>query len=156
MSTYPGLDFDREDLSAAMRQNYDRLIAFVTTPEFKALHDELRSLSPTERPNFVKTVILQPLELAKRGIVVPDDFLIQTSAFGDRRPTLFAIKIFLPSKFHRAWENTNLTFDNEYPDEQVSREPDKAWRPPLTVEVQNALISKGRDLNSLKEDHVEE
>lgn len=149
MSAYPGLDFDREELSAAMRQNYDRIIAFVTTPEFKALHQELRSLPPTDRPNFVKAVILQPPELAKRGIVVPDDFLIQTSAFGDRRPTLFAVKIFLPSKFHEAWENTNLTFDNEYEDEQVSRDPERAWRPPLPVELQNSLISKGADLDSV-------
>lgn len=149
MNAYSGLDFDCQEIAAAMRLCYDRIISFVTTPEFKALHQELRGLPPTDRPNFVKAVILQPTELAKRGIVVPDDVLIQTSAFGDRRPTLFAVKIFLPSKFHKVWENVNLTFDNEYEDEQVSRGPDKAWRPPLRVELQNFLISKGANLDSV-------
>lgn len=149
MTAYPGLDFDREELSAAMRHNYNRIIAFITTPEFQALDRELRSLAPPDRPHFVRTVVLQPTELAKRGIVVPDDFLIQTSAFGDRRPTLFAIKIFLPEKFHKAWENTNFTFNNEYEEEQVTRDPDKAWRPPLRVDLQNALISQGVDLESV-------
>jgi len=147
---YQELDFGREELADAMRRNYDRIIAFVTTPEFKALHQELRRLPPAERPGFVEGVILQPAELAKRGIVVPDDILIQTSAFGDRRPTLFAVKIFLPAKFYgKPWENVNLTFDNEYEDEQVSRDPAKAWRPPLPVVVQNSLISKGADLESV-------
>lgn len=149
MGTYPQLEFDCEELSAAMRQSYDKLIAFVTTPQFKAMHQELRNLPPNERPNFVKTVILQPTELAKRGVVVPDGVLMQTSAFGDRRPTLFAVKTFLPSKFHKAWENVNLTFDNEYDNEQVSRAPEKAWRRPLPVSLQNWLISKGADLESV-------
>jgi len=149
MGAYQGLDFSREELSAAMRQNYDRIIAFVTTTEFKALHRELRALPPTKRPDFVRRVILQPTELAKRGISVPDDILIQISAFGDRRPTLFAVKIFLPEKFHCAWENTNLTFDNEYEDEQVSRDPEMAWRAPLAVELQNSLISRGADLDNI-------
>jgi hypothetical protein len=34
---YPGLDFDREELATVMRQTYDELIAFVTTPAFVAL-----------------------------------------------------------------------------------------------------------------------
>jgi hypothetical protein len=149
MAPYPGLDFDRDELSAIMRQYYDRLIAFVTTPQFKAIHQELYSLPSEDRPRFVQTVILQPTELAKRGIIVPKGILIQTSAFGDRRPTLFAVKIFLPEKFHKAWENVNITFDNEYEDNQVSKDPQMAWRPPLPVELQNSLISKGADLESV-------
>jgi hypothetical protein len=149
MTAYQGLDFDREELSAAMRKNYDRIIAFVTTPEFKDLHRELRGMPPAERPAFVERVLLEPAELVKRGISVPEDVLIQTSAFGDRRPTLFAVKIFLPSKFHRAWENTNLTFDNEFVDEQVSRDPEMAWRRPLPVALQSSLIARGADLDSV-------
>lgn len=148
MSNYDQLDFSQEELSAAMRRNYDRIISFITTPEFKALHDEMRSLPPAKRPSFVERIILNSAELRRRGVVVPEDILIQTSAFGDRRPTLFVVKIFLPSKFHCAWENTNITFDNEYDDNDVPRSPEMAWRAPLRVDVQASLISKGIDLNS--------
>lgn len=148
MTTYENLEFGQVELSEAMRRNYDRIISFITTPEFKALHNEIRSLPPTDRPSFVERVILNRAELTKRGIVVPEDILIQTSAFGDRRPTLFAVKLFLPSKFHCAWENTNITFDNEYDDDSVPRSSEMAWRKPLRVNLQASLISKGADLNS--------
>ena len=40
-------------------------------------------------------------ERAARGFTVPEGILIQASAFGDRRPTLFAVKKFLLKKFTR-------------------------------------------------------
>jgi hypothetical protein len=146
---YSGLDFTREELSAVMREAYDELIDFVTTPAFKAIHEELMSLPRQDRPTFVASVFLRPEELAKRGVRVPDGILIQTSAFGDRRPTLFAVKKFLPSRYHGAWENVNITFDNEYDDEEVSRDPEAAWRRPLPVALQNAAIAGDVDLESL-------
>ncbi|WP_175948741.1 hypothetical protein [Burkholderia pyrrocinia] len=149
-NNYANLDFGREELAAAMREHYDKLIAFVSTPEFKSVHAELRRLPPTKRPEFVNAVLMQPQELARRGIVVPEGILIQLSAFGDRRPTLFAVKIFLPEKFHKAWENVNITFDNEFPDESVSRAPEKAWRCPLPVELQSAALSNGDDLDLIE------
>src|SRR5436190_20293634 len=102
---YPGLNFDREELSAVMRSTYDEIIDFITTPAFRAVYDELCGLPETERIGFVNHVVLQPEELAKRGVNVPEGILIQASAFGDRRPTLFAVKKFLPPKYHGAWEN---------------------------------------------------
>jgi hypothetical protein len=146
MANYNGLDFDRAELSAAMREGYDRLIDFITSAPFAELHQELMQLSPQARPAFVENVLLQSGELNKRGIYVPPNILIQTSAFGDRRPTLFAVKTWLPEKFHRAWENVNWTFDNEFADDQVSRSLEVAWREPLSVSLQNSLISKGIDL----------
>jgi hypothetical protein len=148
-TNYQGLDFGRDELTAVMRKTYDEIIDFVTTPAFKAFHKELMSLQPKDRPVFVARVLLEPDELDKRGIVVPEGILIQTSAFGDRRPTLFAVKKLLPRKYHRAWENLNLTFDNEHEDEKVSHIPEKAWRPPLPVALQNALIAADADLESV-------
>jgi hypothetical protein len=122
---------------------------FITTPAFKTFHKELMSLPPKERPAFVNAVLFQPDERAKRRIVVPEGILIQTSAFGDRRPTLFAVKKFLPSKYHRVWENVNWTFGNAYKDKDVPRAPEDAWRPPLPVALQNSLIAADADLQSV-------
>lgn len=146
---YPGLEFDQAELAAVMRKTYDELIEFITTPEFKALHHELMSLPSEKRPEFVCSTIMQPDKLAERGIIAPEGILIQTSAFGDRRPTLFAVKKFLPQKYHAAWENVNWTFSNEYDDKEISRDPDKAWRPPLPVDFQNEMIAQGIPLESV-------
>jgi hypothetical protein len=146
---YAELNFDRDELSTVMRTTYDELIAFVTTPAFRAVYTELMSLPATGRPAFVNKVLLQRSELSKRGVHVPEGVLLQTSAFGDRRPTLFAVKKFLPLKYHEVWENVNLTFDNPYRDEDVSRLPEDAWRAPLPVSLQNALIARGSDLESI-------
>src|SRR4051794_39480084 len=103
----PPLGFDPEDLAGAMRDTYSLLIAFVNTPAFLRAYAELFDLPSKERPAFVTAVFLNPEERARRGIEVPDGVLIQKSAFGDRRPTLFAVKKFLPPKFHGVWENVN-------------------------------------------------
>jgi hypothetical protein len=103
------------------------------------------SLPEGDRPEFVAQVFLDPNELARRGVEVPLDVLIQTSAFGDRRPTLFAVKKFLPEKYQAAWENVNLTFGT-YDEAAVLNTPEASWRPPLPVQLQNALIARGIDL----------
>ncbi|MFE4023242.1 hypothetical protein ACFXPZ_38595 [Streptomyces sp. NPDC059101] len=137
-----------------MRKTYDELIEFVTTPAFKAIHQELMMLDPRERPAYVARVLMQPDELARRGVTVPDGILIQRSSFGDRRPTLYAVKKYLPEKYHAAWENVNLTFDNEYRDTEVPREAELAWRPPLPVTFQNELIERGIDLQAAPSDLI--
>lgn len=143
---YPGLDFDRKELARVMRENWDDLIAFAITPAFNAVYAELMGLPEQERPAYVTRVLLRRDELETRGVVVPDGILIQVSAFGDRRPTLFAIKKYLPAKYRGAWENVNLTFDNNY--ENRAEDPEVAWRPPLPVLVQSAMMSAGLDLES--------
>lgn len=149
---YEGLDFGRAELARAMRKTYDDIIAFVTTPEFRNFYEEMMSLNPAQRPGFISRVLFRPEELSKRGIVVPEGILIQTSAFGDRRPTLFAVKKMMPTKYQSVWENMNLTFNNEFKDEDVSRSIENAWRPPLPVAVQNQLLARGEDLESLPAD----
>lgn len=147
--TYPGLSFDREELAAVMRTTYHELIEFITQSSFQAVYQELARLPREERPGFVVSVFLNPKELAKRGVTIPEGVLIQTSAFGDRRPTLFAVKKLLPEKYHAAWENVNWTFNNDYDDQTISRDSEIAWRAPLPVVLQNALIATGANLESV-------
>jgi hypothetical protein len=146
---YAKLGFSREELGVAMREVWDELIEFVSTPAFRAVHHELMELPQQERPGFVVRTLLHREELARRGVEIPDGILIQTSAFGDRRPTLFVVKKFLPKRFHSAWENVNITFDNEYRDDQVTRDPGLAWRRPLPVAVQNAALAGELNLEVL-------
>jgi hypothetical protein len=108
------------------------------------------NLNPKDRPSFVNEVWLNQEFLKGKGLVIPEGILIQTSAFGDRRPTLFVVKKFLPVKYHRAWENVNWTFNNDFKNEDVPYDSKSAWRLPLSVSVQNAIISNGLDLQSSK------
>ena len=94
---YEGLDFGRVELMGVMRETYDDIISFVTIPSFKAFYEEMMDMEPERRPAFISRVLFRPEELRRRGIVVPDGILIQTSAFGDRRPTLFAVKKMMPA-----------------------------------------------------------
>lgn len=145
---YAGLGYDQAELADAMRAGYDDLIDFVSTPAFKAMMQDFSKLAPSARVVFVQDVLLSESELAKRGIEVPAGVLIQRSAFGDRRPTLFCVKTFLPEKFQNVWQNVNITFDNEFADSMISREADIAWRPPLPVALQAELMATGARLDT--------
>ncbi len=144
--SYPNLSYSREELAKVMRVTYDELIDFVTTPEFRAIMKEFGDLHSQERPAFVVSVLLDKEELAKRGVHIPEGILIQRSAFGDRRPTLFCVKKYLPHAYTDVWQNVNLTFDNQFADESVSRAPELAWRAPLPVDLQAQIMADGGDL----------
>jgi hypothetical protein len=145
---YLGLEFSQAELAHVMRTYYDDLISVVAQDSFQHFYYEMMALPQVERPIFIVTELFDPGGRERRGIHVPDDVLLQTSAFGDRRPTLFAIKKMLPEKFAVAWENVNLTFDNEYDDSTVPRDPEGAWRAPLPIALQNSMLSNGEDLQS--------
>lgn len=148
-SANPDTVYSREELAAVMRAGYDTLIDFVSTPEFQALMTEFGALSPVERPRFVVDVVLDDEALAARGIVVPHGVLIQRSSFGDRRPTLFCVKTFLPDGYRDIWENVNLTFDNAFAGDSISREPEIAWRAPLPVDLAARVLAEGGDLEQV-------
>lgn len=148
-SGYEGLDYDQAELAGVMRRTYDELIEFVSTLEFSELMLEMGALSTAERVAFVSAVILKPQELAIRGVVAPEGVLIQRSAFGDRRPTLFVVKKFLPEKYKNVWQNVNLTFDNEYVDSSISRDAAVSWREPLAPDVQAKAMYEGRELEKV-------
>jgi hypothetical protein len=145
---YDGLTFDRRELVSVMSSYYDDIINFITQPAFQAIFAEMMSLPPTARPRFVHEVWLEPEVLAARGLEVPQGILIQTSAFGDRRPTLFVVKKLLPEKYHVAWENVNWTFNNDFKEEDVPSDSESSWRFPLPVATQNTLLEQGIDLQS--------
>jgi len=150
---YEGLSYDKEELSAIMNKNYNDILDFISQPVFQTLFSEMMILPPNERPKYVHDVWLNSKELENRGLKVPEGVLIQTSAFGDRRPTLFVIKKFLPEKYHGSWENVNWTFNNDFKDVDVPYDAENSWRLPLMVNVQNALITNNIDLQSIPNDH---
>ena len=138
------------DLYNVMREYYDKLIDFVCDTPFKEVVDEMYALPPKARPEFVKSVILNQDALEQRGIIKPEDIVIQRSAFGDERPTLFVLKAYLPRDHQVAWQNVNITFDQEH-EGAIILDEEKAWRPPLPVPVQAALQALGKnavELNS--------
>lgn len=131
---------DAVQIRDAMLRCYEDLFAFVATPTFRQVHAELYSLPPNERPKYVLTVLMNPDALRERGVVPPTGVLIQRSAFGDRRPTLFCVKKYLPKELQLYWQNVNITFDNPVDDELVPRDQ-RAWRKPLPAGAQATLIA---------------
>lgn len=148
-SGYAGLEYDREELMAAMRKTYDEIINFVATDAFHEVMTEMGALRPEDRPKFVFDVLLSDDALAERGVTRPEGLMIQRSAFGDRRPTLFVCKKWLPEKYKNVWQNVNITFDNAFVDDSVSREQETNWRHPLPIEEQEVAIAKGRELETI-------
>lgn len=146
---YDHLAYSQAELAAMMRTHYDKIIDFVTSEPFFALMEEMSTISHLDRPAFVRDVILSDTALAARGVIVPGGILIQRSAFGDRRPTLFAVKHFLPDGFTDVWQNVNITFDNNYIDSSVQRDRETCWRPPLPADVQASAMAAGEDLESV-------
>jgi hypothetical protein len=146
---YTNLSYGRIELARVMREAYDQLIDFITRPAFQKTLNDLYDLDSHKRPSFVASVLLDEKELAKRDIQVPEGIMIQRSAFGDRRPTLFCVKKYLPDRYSDTWENVNITFDNSFPDDSVSRAPEYAWREPLPVNLQTEVMARGGDLEQI-------
>ncbi|MBV8881592.1 MAG: hypothetical protein JO332_16670, partial [Planctomycetaceae bacterium] len=112
----------RDEIRAALRSAYKDLVEFASTDAFQKLLAELYSLPETARPSFVNEVVLNPTLLRERGVVPPAGILIQRSSFGDRRPTLFCLKKYVPERLRTLWQNANLTFDNLVTDDSVPRD----------------------------------
>jgi len=149
---YEELEFDQNELQSAMRSTYDELIDFFTSSEFQMAWERLRAMPKLKRYMYIRDTILNREMLeAEIGCKIPDDILIQRSAFGDGRPTLFCLKKFLPEKFHSVWENVNLTFDESYEDDDVSRAPEASWQNPIRPDIQAVLIAAGVPLDDVPE-----
>ena len=93
-------------------------------------------------------MLLSDDALAACGIKWPKNILMQRSAFGDRRPTIFVVKRFLPEEFSNVWQNVNITFDNQFIDSTVKLDPDISWRKRLPISDQAAAMARGRSLGS--------
>lgn len=131
-----------QELYEVMRKFYDELIAFSATAGFRSVLEELYALPEEDRPHYVNSVIMNKNELRARGVVPPEGILILRSSFGDRRPTLFCIKKYLPERYQVFWENVNITFDNAFEQDAVARD-ETAWRKPLPIDVQSLLLTQG-------------
>lgn len=88
-STIPTLSDDvvRTEVRAGLLEIRD----FITTDDFVFLLQELYDLTPEDRDEFVRSVILDEDELRKRRVVPPEGIKLQRSQFGDQRPTIFAV-----------------------------------------------------------------
>ncbi len=149
---YEGLDFSPRELIKLMKNAYKDLLKYVEQPQFLDFYKKLMDLDPKERPNFVKIRLFTKDGLDNLNLQPPDGILIQTSSFGDRRPTLFAVKKMMPQKYQLVWENMNITFNNEFTTDDFPINSKSGWRAPLPVGVQNGLISKGIHPDSLPDD----
>jgi hypothetical protein len=146
--------FEPEELKEAMRAGHRRIIKFITSDPFKEIIHEMNSLPSEKRPDFVKDVLLNEKELNRRGVEVPNNLYIQRSSFGDRRPTLFVVKTFLPEKFHQYWNNVNITFDDTDVDVEIVH-GEEAWQMPHHPELERLILS-GRLSREMVDEYLED
>lgn len=109
-------DFDQRwerKLAAAMAE----LKEFVERPRFQQVLAEMDKLPFAERDTFIRRHLLNPAELARRGITPPEGIVIQRSRFGDGRPTVFAVVKYLPQDYRKV----TITFDYREGESWVTR-----------------------------------
>jgi hypothetical protein len=135
-------ELTREDLREVMLDHYSDLLDVYFSEEFQNLFQEMRNLPEKERPQFVEEVFLDEEVLRKEGVEIPEDVLIQRSSFGDRRPTLFCLKKYLPEEYQEkfAWQNVNITFDNDHENWPILDGED-AWRKPMHYNLEKKILS---------------
>jgi hypothetical protein len=97
-------------LESVLWSAYNDIRQFAFTEPFVSVLGEFWATPESERPTFVSRVLLNRDELRKRGVTLPNDMLIQRTAFRDNRPTQFAIVKHLPHGY--SWEKVTITFDN--------------------------------------------
>lgn len=88
----------------------------VNTAEFQQLIRELYSLPYEERDEFVRSVMLDPAQLAARSIIVPAGMTVQRSRFHDGRPTIFCISKMVKGDLRKV----TITFDKEPAEKQAA------------------------------------
>lgn len=108
--TPEALPESRAIIQSTIRQNLEEIKAFVATPEVQRLLEDLYALPEADRPQFVLDVVMDAEARARRGIIVPDNMVIQRSAFADGRPTLFCVSKLIPLAY--PWRKVTVTFDS--------------------------------------------
>jgi hypothetical protein len=121
---------DSFQLGEHVRLATSEIAEFVFTEEFRSLVSELYSKPVSKRHDFVRDVVINKNELAKRGISVPEGMIVQRSAFADERATLFCVTKYLPD----AKRKVTITFDNVEAGQVLSAEP---WANLLLNEAHN-------------------
>ncbi|WP_433890219.1 hypothetical protein [Streptomyces sp. CA-111067] len=99
------------DLETRRRWMLDALMdiyEYARTPGFQAVLAEMNEIPTLEdKVLFVRTVLLSPEELGRRGIAPPEGVVVQRSRFADDRPTVFCLVKYLPDPTTKM----TLTFD---------------------------------------------
>lgn len=99
-----------EAVASAVAAALQEVQRFVANPPFQGLLEEMAAVPEAERAEWVRLVILDDAQLAKRGVIVPQGMVLQRSSFSDDRPTLFCVTKHLPPGLH--WRKVTITFDN--------------------------------------------
>ncbi len=106
------------------RESLDAITAFVTSEPFLRVMREFSEVPRSQRHDFIRRVLINRDAMAQRGVPVPEDLIIQRSAFEDRRPTIFCVVKHLPEPgkkvtvtFDEGWEAELL--DYEFGEEQL-------------------------------------
>lgn len=99
----------REVVQREARQGLEEIRDFITASPFIAVLGELYDLAPEHRDAFVRSVLLDAEELARRGIDTPTGLKIQRSQFGDHRPTIFCVTKLLSDNVRKV----TYTFDSD-------------------------------------------
>lgn len=104
---------DGQQLAKNIGAALDDVSAFIATPAFRKVLAEFSATPTPLRGHFVRSVLINTEELARRGVQVPEDMTIQRSAFEDDRPTLFCITKYLPD-MGAAKKKVTVTFDEAW------------------------------------------
>lgn len=101
-------DVDLETKRAWMLDALMDIYTYARTPGFQSLLAEMNDLPTLEdKDRFVRTVLLAPEELDRRGVTPPAGVVVQRSRFADDRPTVFCVVKYLPDPTRKM----TLTFD---------------------------------------------
>jgi hypothetical protein len=98
------------ELSRWISEGLEAIRRYAATEPFQRMYRELGAMAPQDQARFVRGVLLNPEELARRDLTPPDGIRIQRSEFGDRRPTVFCVSQALPEG--ALWKRITITYDH--------------------------------------------
>ncbi|WP_328914122.1 MULTISPECIES: hypothetical protein [unclassified Streptomyces] len=107
------------ELSRWMAEGLAAIGRYTASEPFQRMfYGEMAAMSFEEKSHFVRSVLLNSEELARRGLTPPEGIRIQRSEFGDQRPTVFCVSQALPEGAQ--WKRITITFDhgNSFPVEE--------------------------------------
>lgn len=97
-----------EQFGEHIRAGIQTITEFISSEPFVRVMQEFRKVPRELRDHFIRSVLINRSELAKRGVQVPEDLTVQRSEFEDGRPTLFCVVKHLPD--HK--RKVTITFDD--------------------------------------------
>ena len=101
---------DGKQLAKYVGDALDDIASFIDTPGFQGVLAEFAAVPGELRERFIRGVLINPEELRRRGVEVPEDITVQRSAFEDNRPTLFCVVKYLP-EIGKERKKVTVTFD---------------------------------------------